>query len=92
MIELPKDLMEKQRVLQKVALTLKKGVNYSDTQMTTVIENARVNNTPLVKQELVRFGYVRKDGNGFWLLKDTLDKGEVDKLKEEQERFVVRKF
>lgn len=92
MIELPKDSIEKQRVLQKVALALKKGVNYTDEQMDTLIEAVRINNCPLVKQELVKFGYVRKDGNGYWLLKDTLGEKEVNKLKAEQDKFMIRKF
>lgn len=92
MIELPKDSIEKQRVLQKVALALEKNINYSDEQMNNIIETARIDNPNLVKQELVRFEYVRKDGNGYWLLKDNLSREEVDKLKAEQEKFMIRKF
>ncbi|MFA5176195.1 MAG: DUF2087 domain-containing protein [Candidatus Nanoarchaeia archaeon] len=87
-LTLPKNDVEKQEILEKVAKKFEKGKEYSELEVNEIIKSFDVDDHAMFRRELVNFNYLGKDtGKGiYWLKKDSLTKEELEQIKKTQSR------
>jgi len=92
MIVLPKDDMKKQDVLSRIASRFKEARNYSEDEVSEIINSSDVDDYALVRRELVNFNYLGKDtAKGiYWLKKKKLSEDDLLKIRKNQERMENR--
>ena len=86
MITLPRDDLEKQEILQKIAKKFEKDKEYSESEVNEIIKSFDVDDYTLIRRELVNFGYFGKDSyrSVYWIKKFELSKEEKEKIKANQ--------
>ena len=92
MKELPKDDEKKQEMLSEIAEKFKTGKEYTEDEVNEAIKK-EFEDFPLVRRELVNFGYFEKDSyKGTYKLKKTkLNKEEIQKIKQHQQKMIKNK-
>ncbi len=82
MIIFPRNDLEKQKILEKVASKFEKGKEYSESDVDAAAKSFEVDDYSLVRRELVNFGYLGRDPlkGIYWLKKEKLSKEEIDKI------------
>ena len=86
MITLPRDDLEKQEVLSKIAKKFSKDKEYDETEVNEIVKSFDVDDYPLFRRELVNFNYLGKDSYKgiYWLKKTALSKEELEKISKNQ--------
>jgi hypothetical protein len=86
MITLPKDDVEKQKVLGLIASKFELKKEYQESEVNKIIISVNVDDHVLIRRELVNFGYFSKDSyKGIYVLKkQNLSKEELDKISNNQ--------
>jgi len=88
MIKLPRDDLEKQKILQRIAKNFETNKEYSEEEVNKIIKSFDVEDYILFRRELVNFNYLGKDSYKgiYWLKKNTLSSEELEKIKSNQEK------
>ena len=88
MISLPKDDLEKQEILKKIASKFKKSRRYYEEEVNERIKSFDVYDYVLIRRELVNFGYLGKDSykGKYWLIKKELSKKDLKNIKKTQKK------
>ncbi|MBU1198967.1 MAG: DUF2087 domain-containing protein [Nanoarchaeota archaeon] len=86
MITLPKDDLEKQEILKKIAAKFEEDKTYSEDEVNEMIKSFDVEDHVLIRRELVNFNYLGKDSykGEYWLKKKELSEEELEKINENQ--------
>jgi len=86
MITLPRDDLQKQEILHKIAKAFKQGNNYTEPEVNAIVKSFSVDDHILFRRELVNFNYLGKDSYKgiYWLKKDTLSDEELKRIKRNQ--------
>ena len=86
MIMLPKDDVEKQKVLGMIALKFELNKEYEESEVNKIIISCDVDDHVLIRRELVNFGYFSKDSyKGIYVLKkQSLSEEELNKIRNNQ--------
>ena len=92
MITLPKDDLEKQEILSKIAKKFEKNKEYNEIDASEIIKSLDVDDYVLIRRELVNFNYFGKDSykGTYWVKKYELTDEEKQKIKRNQERILKR--
>ena len=88
MISLPRNDVEKQKILAKIAQKFSKDKTYSETEVNDIIHSFDVDDHVLFRRELVNFNYLGKDtAKGiYWLKAKELSKEDLSKIGINQKR------
>ena len=88
MIILPKDDLEKQKILSKIAKKFEKNKEYNEMEVSNIIKSFNVDDYVLFRRELVNFNYFGKDSykGTYWVKKYELTDEEIQKIKLNQEK------
>ena len=88
MITLPRDDLEKQKILTKVAQKFEKEKEYDESEVNDIIKSFDVDDYVLFRRELVNFNYLGKDSyrGVYWVKKHELSKEELDKISKTQSK------
>ncbi|MFH1916783.1 MAG: DUF2087 domain-containing protein [Nanoarchaeota archaeon] len=88
MITLPRDDVQKQEILARIASAFDKDRNYSEQEVNEKIRAFDVDDHTLIRRELVNFGYLGKDtAKGiYWVKEHKLDKQAIEQIKATQDR------
>lgn len=88
MITLPKDDLEKQEILSKIAKKFEKNKEYNEMEVINIIKSFDVDDYVLFRRELVNFNYLGKDSYKgiYWVKKHELTYEEIQKIKLNQEQ------
>lgn len=88
MITLPRDDLEKQKILTKIAQKFEKEKEYDESEVNEVIKSFDVDDYVLFRRELVNFNYLGKDSYRgiYWVKKHELSKEELDKIGKTQSK------
>lgn len=88
MLALPKDDLEKQRILEKIAEKFEPGKKYAEQEVNEIIKSFDVDDYALFRRELVNFNYLGKDSykSTYWLKNKTLSGEELEKIKSTQQK------
>ena len=88
MITLPRDDLEKQKILTKIAKKFEKETEYDESEVNEVIKSFDVDDYVLFRRELVNFNYLGKDSyrGVYWVKKRELSKEELDKIGKTQSK------
>jgi hypothetical protein len=88
MISLPRNDVEKQKILTKIAQKFSKDKTYPETEVNDIINSFDVDDHVLFRRELVNFNYLGKDTEKgiYWLKKKELSNDDLSKIKNNQER------
>lgn len=87
MITLPRDDVEKQKILSKIAKTFEKGTQYTEDEVNAIINSFDADDYVIFRRELVNFRYLGKDSykGTYWLIKSELSEEELEKIKARQQ-------
>ncbi|MBN2052991.1 DUF2087 domain-containing protein [Candidatus Woesearchaeota archaeon] len=87
MISLPRNDIEKQKILVRIAQKFKLGRNYPEQEVNDIIHSFDVDDHVLFRRELVNFNYLGKDtAKGiYWLKKNKLSEEDMTRIKANQE-------
>lgn len=93
MIKLPKDDLEKQEILCKIAKKFEKNREYSEQKVNEIIKSFDVDDHVLFRRELINFNYLGKDSYKgiYWLKKTSMSNEEKEKIKLNQENMKLKK-
>ncbi|MFH1648966.1 MAG: DUF2087 domain-containing protein [Candidatus Woesearchaeota archaeon] len=82
MDRLPSDDLEKQKFLEKVAISFKESQHYSEEEVNNMIKLVTKDDYVLVRRELVNFGYLGRDPykGDYWLIKNKLTDEELQRI------------
>ena len=88
MIILPRDDLEKQEILSKIAKKFEKNKEYDEMEVSEIIKSLDVDDFVLIRRELVNFNYFGKDSYKgiYWVKKHELTDEELQKIKSNQEK------
>ena len=88
MITLPRDDLEKQKILTKIAQKFENDKEYDESEVNEVIKSFNVDDYVLFRRELVNFNYLGKDSyrGVYWIKKHELSKEELDKIGKTQSK------
>lgn len=88
MITLPKDDLEKQKILTKIAQKFEKEKEYDEQEVNKIIKSLDVDDYVLFRRELVNFNYLGKDSyrSIYWVKKYELSKEELQKISKNQSK------
>ena len=88
MISLPRDDLEKQDILAKIAQKFEKNRVYSEPEVNQIINSFAVDDYALFRRELVNFNYLGKDSykGTYWLNKQKLSKEDLDRISKNQSK------
>ena len=88
MITLPRDDLEKQKILTKIAQKFENDKEYDESEVNEVIKSFNVDDYVLFRRELVNFNYFGKDSyrGVYWVKKHELSKEELDKIGKTQSK------
>ena len=88
MITLPRDDLEKQKILTKIAQKFEKEKEYDESDVNEIIKSFDVDDYVLFRRELVNFNYLGKDSyrGVYWVKKHELSKEELDKIGKTQSK------
>jgi len=80
---LPRDDLEKQKILEEITRKFKEGKKYSEQEINEIINFFEVDDIELFRRELVNFNYLGKDSYKgiYWLKKKELSKDELERIK-----------
>ena len=87
MISLPRNDVEKQKILGTIAAKFEMNKKYHENEVNEIIKSFDVDDYVLIRRELVNFNYFGKDSakGEYWLKKKELSKEELEKIKANQE-------
>jgi len=82
MITLPRDDLNKQEILQKIAKKFKKDREYPEQEVNEMIKSFDVDDHVLFRRELVNFNYLGKDSHKgiYWLKSSRLNQDQIEKI------------
>ena len=82
MISLPRNDLEKQEILQKIATKFEGSKEYSEEEVNQIIQSFEVDDYVLFRRELVNFNYLGKDSYKgiYFLKKKLLSKEDLSKI------------
>ncbi len=88
MITLPRDDLQKQKILTKIAQKLEKEKEYDESEVNEIIKSFDVDDYVLFRRELVNFNYLGKDSyrGVYWVKKHELSKEELDRIGKTQSK------
>ncbi len=88
MKDLPKDDLEKQKILQEIAIKFEKDREYSEVEVNEIIKKD-FEDFALIRRELLNFGYFGKDSHKsvYWVVKYKLSSEELAKISKNQKGF-----
>ena len=88
MVTLPRDDLEKQKILTKIAQKFAKDKEYDESEVNEIIKYFDVDDYVLFRRELVNFNYFGKDSyrGVYWVKKHELSKEELDKIGKTQSK------
>ena len=88
MITLPRDDLEKQKILTKIVHKFEKEKEYDESDVNEIIKSFDVDDYVLFRRELVNFNYLGKDSYRglYWVKKHELSKEELDKIGKTQSK------
>lgn len=88
MITLPRDDLEKQKILTKIAQKFEKEKEYDESDVNEIIKSFDVDDYVLFRRELVNFNYLGKDSyrGVYWVKKHELSNEELDKIGKTQSK------
>ena len=88
MINLPKDDLKKQDILQRIAKKFEKNKEYSEKEVNKVIKSFDVDDHVLIRRELINFNYLGKDSyrDIYWVKDKRLNKDKLEIIKHNMER------
>ena len=88
MISLPRDDLEKQKILTKIAHKFEKGKEYSEDEVNGIIKSFDVEDHVLIIRELVNFNYFGKESYKgiYWVKTHVLSKEELKKVSKTQSK------
>ena len=88
MVTLPRDDLEKQKILTKIAQKFAKDKEYDESEVNEIIKSFDVDDHVLFRRELVNFNYLGKDSyrGVYWVKKHELSKEELDKIGKTQSK------
>ena len=88
MVTLPRDDLEKQKILTKIAQKFAKDKEYDESEVNEIIKSFDVDDHVLFRRELVNFNYFGKDSyrGVYWVKKHELSKEELDKIGKTQSK------
>lgn len=94
MITLPRDDLEKQKILTKIAQKFEKEKEYNESDVNEIIKSFDVDDYVLFRRELVNFNYLGKDSYRgiYWVKKHELSKEELDKIDKNQSKIKGMNF
>jgi len=87
MTSLPKEDLEKQKLLKKIAAKFIENKKYSEDEVNRIIKSFGVDDHVIIRRELVNFNYLGKNSykGEYWLKKKELSKEELERIKKNQE-------
>lgn len=87
MITLPRDDLQKQRILSMIAHRFERDKDYMDEEVNDIIKSFDVDDYILFKRELVKFNYLGKDHykGTYWVEKFKTLTEELKKMKKNQD-------
>jgi hypothetical protein len=82
MLKLPRNDLEKQDILSKIAEKFEEGKNYSEQEVDKIIQGFVVDDFILFRRELINFNYLGKDSYKgiYWLKTKKLSKELLEKI------------
>jgi len=85
---LPRDDLEKQKILQELAEKFEKDRNYTDGQVNRIIKDFDTEDHVLFRRELVNFNYLGRDSYKgiFWVKTHKLSQEQLDKIGKNQSK------
>lgn len=88
MITLPRDDLEKQKSLSKIAQVFKKDKEYTESEVNELIQSFEVEDYVLFRRELVNFNYLGKDSYRavYWVKTYELNKDELARIGKTQSK------
>ena len=88
MITLPRDDLQKQKILTKIAQKLEKEKEYDESEVNEIIKSFNVDDYVLFRRELVNFNYLGKDSYKgiYWVKKHKLSEEELEKIGKTQSK------
>jgi hypothetical protein len=88
MISLPRNDLEKQKILTKIASKFEPGKTYPEQEVNNIIHSFDVDDHVLFRRELVNFNYLGKDSakGEYWLKKKELTKEELARIGKNQQQ------
>ncbi len=88
MLTLPRDDLEKQQILEKIAQKFESDKKYTEQEVNEMIKSFDVDDYALFRRELVNFNYLGKDSYNsiYWLKKAKLSEEELQKIKSTQQK------
>jgi hypothetical protein len=82
MISLPRDDLEKQKILRVIVRKFEDGKIYPEQEVNEIIKSFDVDDHVLIRRELVNFNYLAKDSykGTYWLKTKQLSQEQFDKI------------
>ena len=83
MLSLPKDDLDKQKVLEKVMKKFDDKRTYNSSEVSKILRSFDVDDFVLFRRELVNFGYLSKDSyrDSFTVIKKSLSREDLENIK-----------